>query len=91
MKHVNVPHSWEFDTWPADVWPHASKRAQWIARAYRKELIAAGALTRVGKTLVFIGAPYTCWLERRSRHVVEYAGNNATIGKVATDSAKAGA
>jgi hypothetical protein len=74
------PHSWDIATWPTEVWPHEKKRAQWIARAYRKELIAAGAMSRVGKTLVFIGAPYTRWLERRARHVVEYASNNAAIG-----------
>jgi len=75
----NVLHSWELKSWEdkaPDVWPHTNERAKWIARAYRKELIAAGALTRVGKTLVFIGAPYTRWLERRARHVVEFTSNN---------------
>jgi hypothetical protein len=75
-----VPHSWEFETWPDSYWPHDQKRAEWIARAYRKELIEAGALTRVGKTLVFIGAGYAKWLAKRSRHVTEFASNNPAIG-----------
>lgn len=78
---INAPHSWELDTWPADVWPHETKRAEWIARAYRKDLTDAGALTRIGKTLVFMGVAYTRWLERRSKNVVEFASNNAEIGK----------
>jgi hypothetical protein len=83
-EHSPSPHSWELDTWPDIVWPHEKERARWIARAYRKELLAARAVTRVGKTLVFMGGPYTRWLERRARHVAEYVGNNAAIGKAAT-------
>jgi hypothetical protein len=79
---ANVPHSWELDSWETiapDVWPHTTARAKWISRAYRKELIEAGALTRVGKTLIFMGAAYTRWLERRSRHVAEFASNNPAL------------
>jgi hypothetical protein len=72
-------HSWELDTWPPDVWPHTTKRAKWISKAYRKELIAAKAITRVGKTIVFVGAAYTRWLERRSQHVVEFVSNNPAL------------
>jgi hypothetical protein len=78
----SAPHSWELDSWEIvapDVWPHTAARAKWISKAYRKELIDAGALTRVGKTLIFLGAPYTRWLERRARHVVEFASNNPAL------------
>jgi hypothetical protein len=74
-------HSWELITWPPEVWPHEPSRAAWLARTYRKELIDAGALTRIGKRLVFIGAGYTRWQQRRARHVVEFTSNNAEIGK----------
>jgi hypothetical protein len=80
----NAPHSWELMEWEIhapDVWPHSTARAQWIARAYRKELIAAKAMVRVGKTLVFMGAPYTKWLESRANHVAEFNGNNPAIGR----------
>jgi hypothetical protein len=78
---TSSPHSWELDTWPSEVWPHGTKRAGWIARAYRKELIEAGALTRIGKKLVFLGAGYTRWQERRAQHVVEFTSNNSALGK----------
>lgn len=76
---AHTPHSWELISWETvapDVWPHTLKRAKWIATAYRKELMEAKALTRVGKTLVFLGAGYTRWLERRSQHVAEFTSNN---------------
>jgi hypothetical protein len=76
----SAPHSWELGTWPSEVWPHDPKRAQWIARAYRKELVAAGAISRVGKVIVFSGAKYSRWLESRAHHVVEFASNNPEIG-----------
>jgi hypothetical protein len=77
------PHSWELKTWPRDVWPHDQKRGQWIARAYRQELVAADAMSRIGKILVFSGAKYTRWLESRAHHVVEFQSNNPAIGKSA--------
>ena len=75
----NVPHSWELGRWEtnaADVWPHDQKRAAWVVRAYRSELVEHGALTRIGKTLVILGAGYTRWLEQRSHHVAEFTSNN---------------
>ncbi len=76
-----APRSWELRTWPAEIWPHSPSRAQWISRAYRKELLAAGAMTRVGMMLVFIGAKYETWLEHRAKHVVEFQSNNPALGK----------
>jgi hypothetical protein len=75
------PHSWELKTWPESVWPHESKRAQWICRAYRKELIRAGAITRIGTTLVVLSRGYTSWLERNVEHVEDYRSNNPTLGR----------
>ena len=83
-----APHSWELSTWPPEVWPHDTKRAQWLVRAYRKELVAAGALSRVGKTIIFLGTPYSQWLARRADRVVEFAGNNPNIAQHGTASAK---
>jgi len=60
-----APHSWDIEHWPAHVWPHENSRARYVARALRNELIAAGAMCRVGRELVFIGAAYTRWLEAR--------------------------
>jgi hypothetical protein len=76
-----APRSWELRTWPPEIWPHNPSRAQWIGRAYRKELLAAGAMTRIGMKLVFIGAKYESWLERRANYVVEFQSNNPALGK----------
>jgi hypothetical protein len=76
-----APRSWELSTWPAEIWPHNPKRGQWIGRAYRKELLQAGAMTRIGMKLVFIGAKYESWLERRASHVVDFQSNNPALGK----------
>lgn len=76
-----APRSWELSTWPAEIWPHNAKRGQWIGRAYRQELLQAGAMTRIGMKLVFIGAKYESWLEHRANHVVEFQSNNPALGK----------
>jgi hypothetical protein len=81
---ANVPHSWELDTWGTiapDVWPHTTERGKWITRAYRKELKAADALSRVGYKIVILGVPYTRWLESRATAVGEFKSNNPDIGK----------
>lgn len=79
---ANLPHSWELDSWETvapDVWPHTTARAKWIARAYRKQLVAAGALSRVGRCIVILGAGYARWLENRAAEVTEYKSNNPRI------------
>lgn len=64
-----LPHSWSVNTWPASVYPHSPSRARWLLRAHRDELVAAKALSRVGRELVVLGKPYSRWLERRARAV----------------------
>lgn len=76
-----VPHSWDLSNWPAQVWPNDPKRAAWIIRSNKTELIAEGALARVGKTRIVIGHPYSRWLERRTTRFAEYQGNNPAIRK----------
>jgi hypothetical protein len=74
------PHSWDLDSWPEGVWPHDPGRAKWVCRAYRGELIAAGALSRVGYRVIVIGGGYTRWLESRAPAVSAYTSNNPNIG-----------
>jgi hypothetical protein len=85
------PHSWETDSWPEGVWPHDPGRGKWVCRAYRKELIAAGALTRIGYKIVIMGAGYSRWLESRALQVDEYKSNNPQIGSKAPASDSAAA
>ena len=75
----NIPHSWDISTWPESVWPSDPKRALWVARAYRRELLDVGALARSGKTLIFFGHGYLRWLERRKANVEGWGSNNPAV------------
>lgn len=67
-----APHSWSQETWPPSVFPHSPGRARYVLRSNRDALLAAGALARVGRQIVILGAPYTRWLESQSRRVDEW-------------------
>lgn len=60
------PHSWDLKHWPEHVYPHTRGRARYLVRMHKLELIAAGALARVGREFVFPGAQYTRWLQREA-------------------------
>jgi hypothetical protein len=72
-----VPHSWDFEHWPLHVWPHSERRAKYIFKSNRSALIEAGALTRVGRDLVVLGAPYATWLVSQINRVKECPGAGA--------------
>jgi hypothetical protein len=40
-----------------------------MVRAHKDELLAAGALTRVGREIIVLGARYTRWLEAQATKV----------------------
>lgn len=67
-----VPHSWSVESWPTHVYPHSSGRARYILRCNRKALVNAGALTRIGRDLVVLGARYVAWLEGQVSRVDNY-------------------
>ena len=69
---TTTPHSWAVETWPADVYPHRPNRARYLVRLRRDELMAAGAIVRVGRELVVIGARYSRWLERQASRVPDF-------------------
>ena len=64
-----LPHSWAVDDWPANVYPCRASRGRYIVRAHRNELVSAGALARVGRGLVVLGAGYSAWLARQQSRV----------------------
>jgi hypothetical protein len=64
-----APHSWDIESWPPHVFPHKPGKGRYLVRANRSALTAAGALTRVGRDLVVLGAPYTKWLESQAGRV----------------------
>ena len=66
------PHSWAIGSWPSHVYPHSPGKGRYIVRCNRGALVAAGALTRVGRDLVVLGAPFTKWLESQANRVEGY-------------------
>jgi hypothetical protein len=67
-----IPHSWCQDDWPPGVYPGRPSRAKYVLRAHRDELVAVGALTRIGRNLVVLGAPYVGWLAKNSNRVLDF-------------------
>lgn len=75
-----APHSWAIESWPPHVYPHSPGKGRYLVRCNRSALVAAGALTRVGRDLVLLGAPFSKWLESQSSRVdgFEIAPNRTT-------------
>jgi hypothetical protein len=67
--------SWDLQSWPLSVWPNDPKRAGWILRTYRPELLECGALTRIGKRIVVLGPGYRRFLNRHIGDVTEFQSN----------------
>jgi hypothetical protein len=57
-----LPHSWMFSTWPPGVAPGDEARAKYLFRVFKRELIAAGAVSRVGRQIIFLGHGYARFL-----------------------------
>jgi hypothetical protein len=71
-KSEPLPHSWAIEHWPAHVHPGTPTRARYLVRAHRDELVAAGAIARVGREIVILGERYSKWLERSTSNVPGY-------------------
>jgi len=69
MATSSRPHSWPVNDWPAEIYPNDPVKARYLVRAHRDELVAAGALSRVGRELVAIGSRYMKWLEGKTENV----------------------
>jgi len=80
MSPSAVPHSWGIESWPESVWPHGPKRARYLVRAHRDDLLKAGCLSRVGRELVVHGPKFDRWLQRQAANVAgfEVAANRVT-------------
>jgi hypothetical protein len=68
-----APQSWDLEHWPAHVYPHERGRARYLIRAHKIELIAAGALARVGREFVILGQQYTRWLQKQTTRAAAYS------------------
>jgi hypothetical protein len=65
-------HSWSIKNWPPDIYPNTPEKGRYVVRAYRDELTRDGALVRVGRELVIIGAAYVRWLQKKGANVPGY-------------------
>lgn len=72
-KRTDLPHSWAIDNWPVDVFPNNSTKGRYLVRMHRDELLTHGALSRVGRTLIVLGAGYAKWLQRKAGRVPGFA------------------
>jgi hypothetical protein len=80
-----VPHSWSIADWPPSVYPNDSKRGRYLVREHKIDLLASGALSRVGRELVVLGPRYFRWLERQASRVPDFAcaANAARVDQAA--------
>jgi hypothetical protein len=58
-----LPHSWALNAWPESVAPGNESRARYLFRMHRRELISHGAVTRIGRLIIFLGHGYARFLE----------------------------
>ncbi len=71
-KAATMPHSWLVKDWPAHVVPGSTSRAKHTIRKHRAELLAVGALGRVGRDLMIFGEGYARFLARQTQRVENY-------------------
>jgi len=73
MKYsAPLPHSWSIDDWPPGAFPGSPARGRYLVRMYRREMLQAGALARVGRSLIVIGERYGRFLEKRAARVPDF-------------------
>jgi hypothetical protein len=71
-KVESLPHSWVASEWPPDVSPNRQNAANHLIRKHREELIACGALVRIGRNLTVLGEGYAQFLARKAKRVADY-------------------
>ena len=67
-----LPHSWRIVDWPRGVSPGGAAAGKYVVRANRDELLALGALSRVGRDLTVLGEGYARFLARKIDRVPGY-------------------
>jgi hypothetical protein len=67
-----VPHSWSIEDWPRDVYPGSPSQGRYVVNCHRAELVAVGALTRIGRELVVLGPGYARWMVEQAHRVAGF-------------------
>ena len=81
VKTIAVPHDWTIRCWPRDVYPYDGTKARHMLRVHQAKLVAAGALTRIGREIVVLGAGYSRWLASNAGNVTEWAETNVAANR----------
>lgn len=72
---LSAPHSWRLVDWDntaPHVAPGNARKAKYLFRMHRAELLAAGAVARIGRDLIFFGVQYEKFLKRGAARVPDY-------------------
>lgn len=72
IKAASLPHSWLVSDWPEGVSPNTKSAGRQLVRAHRDELIACGALCRIGRNLTILGEGYAQFLAGKMKRVEGY-------------------
>lgn len=77
MAKTTLPalQSWSLKTWKEQaphIWPGDGQRGRALVRLHRAELQSFGAITRIGRELVFIGVGYQKWLAANIANVSSF-------------------
>jgi hypothetical protein len=74
LKAAPLPHSWLASEWPSTEAPNRQGAAKHLIRTHRQELIACGALARIGRSVTVLGEGYAVFLSRRmGKPVTDYS------------------
>jgi hypothetical protein len=72
----SLPQSWALSEWSErapGVYPGDSKKAKYLVRMHKRALLESGALVRIGRELVVVGAPYARWIAKQAVRVSGYS------------------
>jgi hypothetical protein len=72
VRATSLPHSWRLAEWPPFIFPNKQNAAKHLLRTHRSELLACGALIRIGRDLVVLGEGYAQFLARKAKRVEGY-------------------
>jgi hypothetical protein len=68
----NFSPSWTFATWPDNVFPCSGAKARGVVRKNKDALLAAGAVSRIGREIVVFGVQYNRWLAKQAHRVNDF-------------------
>jgi hypothetical protein len=69
---IAIPHDWCFSNWPIDIYPYDGNRGRHVVTENQAALLKAGALSRIGRSIIIFGGPYVRWLQSNADRVVDF-------------------